>query len=110
LSITDKSLASLLAAVLDPSAAVESRYISYGVLTDDGRIHNGLLSTETASSMTLLNSESKSVTILRSEIEEIRASGKSLMPEGLEKEVTQQDMADLLQFLRGSLTSDHAKP
>jgi putative heme-binding domain-containing protein len=109
LSITDKSPISLLTAILDPGAAVESRYVSYGILTDDGRIHNGLLVTETGSSLKLLSSEGKSVTILRSEIEEIRASGKSLMPDGLEKEISQQDMSDLLQFLRTAQTTDRLK-
>ncbi len=101
-SITDKSPASLLTSILDPSSAVEARYMAYLVLTDDGRVHNGLLATETGSSLTLLTNEGKTKSILRSEIEEIRASGKSLMPDGLEKEITPQAMADLILLLRSS--------
>jgi hypothetical protein len=44
--------------------------------------------------------EGKQVSLARAEIEQFRASGKSLMPEGVEKEITVQQMADLLQFLK----------
>ena len=43
--------------------------------------------------------ENKEITILRENIEEIRSSGKSLMPEGLEKKIKTQEMADLIAFL-----------
>ncbi|QEF98197.1 Neutral/alkaline non-lysosomal ceramidase [Stieleria maiorica] len=99
-SITDKRPHVLLANILDPSAAVEARYLTYIVLTEDGRVRNGLLGTETGSSITLLSNEGKRETVLRSEIEELRASGKSLMPDGLEKELSPQDVADLIALLR----------
>ncbi|WP_218934315.1 PVC-type heme-binding CxxCH protein [Rosistilla ulvae] len=98
-SITDKRPATLLANIIDPSAEVEARYLTYTVLTVDGRVHNGLLATETGSSITLLSNEGKSQTILRTEIEELRASNKSLMPEGLEKDLSPQAVADLLALL-----------
>jgi hypothetical protein len=48
----------------------------------------------------LLAEEGKRQTILRSDIEELRASTQSLMPNGLEKELNSQDLADLIQFVR----------
>nr|WP_161501168.1 neutral/alkaline non-lysosomal ceramidase N-terminal domain-containing protein [Rhodopirellula sp. SM50] len=104
-SITDKRPHVLLSNILDPSAAVEARYLTYIVLSDDGRVRNGLLGTETGSSITLLSDEGKRETILRSEIEELRASGKSLMPDGLEKELSPQDIADLIALLQSNATS-----
>ncbi|QDV45316.1 Neutral/alkaline non-lysosomal ceramidase [Stieleria neptunia] len=104
-SITDKRPHVLLSNIMDPSAAVEARYLTYIVLSDDGRVHNGLLGTETGSSITLVTGEGKRETILRSEIEELRASGKSLMPDGLEKELSPQDVADLIALLRSDPTS-----
>ncbi|WP_153555518.1 PVC-type heme-binding CxxCH protein [Roseimaritima sediminicola] len=98
-SITDKRPQTLLANLLDPSAEVEARYLTYIVVTVDGRVHNGLLATETGSSITLLSNEGKRETILRSEIEELRASGKSLMPEGLEKDLSPQAIADVIALL-----------
>jgi putative heme-binding domain-containing protein len=49
--------------------------------------------------VTLLRAEGKQQQILRSDIDEIRSLGNSLMPEGLEKKITQQELADLLAFL-----------
>lgn len=98
-SITDKRPPTLLANIMDPSAEVEARYLTYIVVTVDGRVHNGLLATETGSSITLISNEGKRETILRTEIEELRASGKSLMPEGLEKDLSPQAVADLFALL-----------
>ncbi len=44
----------------------------------------------------------KQQSLLRSEIEELTSSGKSLMPEGLENELSKQDVADVLKMLVGS--------
>ncbi len=106
-SITDKRPATLLANILDPSAEVEARYLTYIVVTVDGRVHNGLLATETGSSVTLLANEGKRETILRTEIEELRASGKSLMPEGLEKDLSPQAVADLFALLTSKPDTSH---
>ncbi|QEG39873.1 PVC-type heme-binding CxxCH protein [Roseimaritima ulvae] len=106
-SITDKRPATLLANILDPSAEVEARYLTYIVVTDDGRVHNGLLATETGSSITLLSNDGKRETILRTEIEELRASGKSLMPEGLEKDLSPQAVADLIAWLTAKPKPNH---
>jgi hypothetical protein len=45
------------------------------------------------------NSRRASVTIARQRIAEIRATGQSLMPEGLERHISVGEMADLLAFL-----------
>ncbi len=99
-SITDKRPESLLAAILDPSAEVEARYLNYVVITNDGRILGGLLSTETASSITLTGTDGKQQTVLRKDIEDLHATEKSLMPEGIERNLSPQDIADLIQRIR----------
>lgn len=90
----------LLSAVLDPSRAIEDRYLDYIVVTDDGRQLTGMLAAETGTSITLLAQEGKATTVLRSQIEELRSTGKSLMPEGLEREIAPSDFADLIAYLR----------
>jgi hypothetical protein len=50
--------------------------------------------------VTLSRGENKSETLLRSEIEELRSTGLSLMPEGLEKDIDVQTLADLLAYLQ----------
>lgn len=89
----------LLVNVLDPSREVNPQYINYVLVTTDGRVITGLLAGETATSVTLKRAENASDTILRVDIEELRSSGLSLMPEGLEKDIDQQSMADLIAYL-----------
>jgi len=59
-----------------------------------------MLGTETGNSITLVMQENRKQVILRNQIEEIQSTGKSMMPEGLEKETTPQDFADLISYLR----------
>jgi putative heme-binding domain-containing protein len=98
-SLTDKSKPALLVAVLDPNRAVESKYLSYTATTTAGLTHTGILSAETGNSISLLAAEGKQVQLLRGELDEFASSTKSLMPDGLEKDLTPQELADLLAFL-----------
>jgi putative heme-binding domain-containing protein len=70
------------------------------VVTTDGRILNGLLAAENTESVTLRQPEGREITVARSEIDELRATSKSLMPEGIERDVTVEQMADILAFLK----------
>jgi putative heme-binding domain-containing protein len=89
----------LLIHILDPSRSVEGNYVAYTVATNDGRVINGLLASETRSSVDLLDSEGKRQVVLRQDIDEINATNKSLMPDGFEKQVTPIQLNDLLAFL-----------
>jgi putative heme-binding domain-containing protein len=100
-ALTDRSPAALLTSILDPSKEVDARYLSYTASTADGRTLSGMLTSETGSSITLLGQEGKQEVVLRRDIEELFASGKSLMPDGVEKEIPPSDMADLLAYLAG---------
>ncbi len=91
----------VLTNILDPSREVSPNYVEYIVATKDGRISTGMMSSETATSVTLRRANDVQETILRDNIEELVGSGKSLMPEGLETKLPPQDMADLLAFLLG---------
>ena len=97
--VATKPPAYLLQEMLDPNRNVEARYTSYVAITKDGLSRTGILTSETATNLTLLGPEAKEFVIPRAEIEEIRASGKSLMPEGLEKDVPVESAADLIAFL-----------
>ena len=90
----------LLYDILDPNRRVDPQFSEYVAVTTDGRILNGLLAAENSDSVTLRQPEGREVTILRGEIEELRATNRSLMPEGIEKEVTVDQMADVLAFLK----------
>jgi putative membrane-bound dehydrogenase-like protein len=99
-SLGDKSPQGLLIAILDPNRAVEARYVSYTAATKAGLTYTGVLGSETGNSITIVAQDGKQQVILRTELDELSSTGKSLMPEGLEKEVKPQDMADLIAHLR----------
>ncbi|HEY2839364.1 MAG TPA: PVC-type heme-binding CxxCH protein [Pirellulales bacterium] len=89
----------ILANVLDPNREVNPQYVSYTLLTDDGRTITGMIDSETAGSVTLRRAEGATDTVLRKNIEELVASGLSIMPEGLEQQLDKQALADLLAYL-----------
>jgi putative membrane-bound dehydrogenase-like protein len=95
-----KTPAMLLLDILDPNAAIDSNYVNYSVTTKAGKVLTGLIANETVSSITLKRAEAQTETVLRQDIDEIVSTGQSLMPEGLEKSVTIEEMADLLHFLK----------
>ncbi|MCA9074188.1 MAG: c-type cytochrome [Planctomycetaceae bacterium] len=90
----------LLTNILDPNKAVDGNYFGYSVIDPEGRVHTGIITNETSSSVTLRQPEGKDVTLLRRDIDELISSGKSLMPVGLEKNIDLQQMADLISYLK----------
>ena len=89
----------LLTHIIDPSRSVEGNFRIYTVVLNDGRVANGMLASETRTSITLIDPEARETSIQREDIEEILASKKSLMPEGFEKQMTESELSNLLQFL-----------
>ena len=92
----------LLYDILDPNRRVDPQFTECIVVTTDGRLFNGLLIAEASESITLRQPEGREQIIPRNEIDEIKSSGRSLMPEGIERDVTVEQMADVLAFLKGS--------
>jgi putative membrane-bound dehydrogenase-like protein len=101
-ALRNKSPVQLLTDILDPSREVDPRYLNYVVNTTAGRSLTGMIAADTASSITLRRGEKAEDTILRSQIESIQATGKSVMPDGLEAQVSKQDMADLIAYLKAA--------
>lgn len=85
--------------LLDPNREVDPRYVVYQLTTKAGRSLTGILAAETATSVTLRRAGREEDTVLRSHIDEMQASARSLMPEEFEKLVSPQDVADLLAYL-----------
>jgi putative heme-binding domain-containing protein len=92
--------AQLLTDIIQPNRAIDSNYFSYTVVTNDGLTHTGVLSAETSTSVTLKQADGKSVVLPRNEIQELRSDGVSFMPDGLEKNIPPQAMADLIAFIK----------
>ena len=89
----------LLIHILDPSRSVEGTFVQYNLATSGGRVINGLLASESRTAVELIDAEGKSHRVLREEIEDFAASKKSLMPEGFEKQLGPEGLADLLAYL-----------
>jgi putative membrane-bound dehydrogenase-like protein len=102
-SLTDKSPESLLVAILDPNRAVETKFLNYAAITKSGLTFSGLLAAETGNSITLRGPEAKEQTILRADLEELVSTSKSTMPEGLEKDLKPQDVADIIAYVRANV-------
>jgi putative heme-binding domain-containing protein len=99
-SVASQPKETLLVNILDPGRQVTPDYVSYTLTTSDGEALTGLITAESATSVTLRRPNIADITIERNRIKDLKADGKSLMPDGLEQGLTQQDVADLLEFIR----------
>lgn len=93
------SFEQLLSNVFDPSLVIGASYQSYTVVTDEGRVLNGLLVEDTDAKVTLKVQGGKLETIPKAEIEILKKSPVSLMPEKLEEQIKPQELVDLFSFI-----------
>lgn len=98
--LVTKTPEQLLVDILDPSREVLPNFIGFLAVTSDGSVHSGLLASESPTAITLRKQEGGDQVLLREEIEEFRATGKSLMPEGFEENLSPAELSDLIAFLR----------
>ncbi len=89
----------ILQKMLDPNSSVEGNYRQYTVTTKTGRVINGLLAAETKTAFEIVDTEAKRHVVLRDDIEEMTASNRTIMPEGFEKQLSKDDIINLLEFL-----------
>ena len=99
MAIRDHGIESVMLNILDPNREVKPQYLSYVLTLDSGRTVTGMITAETANSLTLRRPDGVSESFLRGNIDDLRSTGMSFMPEGLEKQVDHQAMADLLAYL-----------
>jgi putative membrane-bound dehydrogenase-like protein len=92
----------LLEAVLFPSASIARGFESQVIRTKAGHTLTGLVARETAESIFLRTTDQREVRLRRRDIEAQKSSDQSIMPSGLERAMSQQELADLLAYL-GSL-------
>ncbi len=98
-AMRNRGAEAILVNVLDPNREVNPQYVNYVATTKSGKSLTGILSAETAASVTLKRAENVTDTVLRMDIDELRSTGLSIMPEGLEKQLDQQALADLIAYL-----------
>ncbi len=98
-AMKNRGAESILLNVLDPNREVNPQFVNYLVQTDAGRALTGMIAAENANSITLKRAENKTDIVLREEIDVLESSGLSIMPEGMEKQISPQAMADLIAYL-----------
>jgi putative membrane-bound dehydrogenase-like protein len=91
----------LLESVVFPSASFVRGYEPYLVTTRDGRSHTGILARETAEAIYLVTAERAEVRVPRAAVETFERSRVSIMPQGLDAQLSRQELSDLLAFLQG---------
>jgi putative heme-binding domain-containing protein len=92
----------LLEALLYPSASFVRSYEPVNVVTKRGTVVSGLLREDNGLEVLITTGERKDVRFTHDEIEEVRPGTVSVMPAGLDKQLTAQQLADLLEFLRST--------
>lgn len=101
-SSPSRDAAALMTHILDPNRYVLPNFESYVVVDTSGRIFTGIISAQTATSITVKRAENQADTILRANIDELSGSGRSLMPEGFEKKISVAEMRDLIAYLQST--------
>ena len=89
----------LLYHILNPSGAINYNYVAYTFLLDGGRVINGLIVDRRDGKVSLKTASGEQIIVDEDEIEEERAQNQSLMPEGLAANLTEQELADLVDYL-----------
>jgi putative heme-binding domain-containing protein len=97
-----RSRRDLLEAILFPSARLEQAYRSTKVLLSDGEIVQGLLVSESPKELVLQVAADQRRSIQTADIDRLEASNVSIMPAGLENQMTIEELSDLIAFLENA--------
>ncbi|MGC1276375.1 MAG: PVC-type heme-binding CxxCH protein [Planctomycetaceae bacterium] len=89
----------ILLNILDPSREVNPEFVDYALVTGEGVVKTGLIASESPTAITLKRAEGVTESVLRLDVEQLQSTGRSIMPDGLEKQLDQQAMADVIAYL-----------
>ena len=95
-----KNRESLVRNIVDPSAVVRQEFTSHVAVSKDGQIVTGLLAESTADTITLVDSKNQRTVLKRSDLDELKESPISLMPEKLLDDLSDQQVCDLMAYLQ----------
>lgn len=99
-TIRNRRPESVMADILVPNLSIADGYDIWNIDLKSGETLQGLIASETPSAITIRNYGGSETTIARSEINALTAMGTSVMTSGFDQLLSQQEMADLLAFLR----------
>ncbi len=96
-----KNLDLLLTQVIDPSAAIRPEHFAHTIATTDGRLLTGLVVESAAGAITLVDAKAEKTVVAREQIDAMKPSPVSLMPEKLLDALSDQEVRDLFSYLQG---------
>lgn len=91
----------ILRSILHPSAGIAFNYEGWELKMKDGSVLTGIIASKTESDIELRSPGGNKMNIKRSDVESMKKLKESLMPEGLYQNISSQELADLLEFLKG---------
>jgi len=89
----------LLESIVLPSSTIVRDFEPYNIVTNDGRILAGLIVAQTSDNVTIQQQTGNPITLLRKDIDEMVAGTISIMPNGLDKALTESELADVIAYL-----------
>jgi putative membrane-bound dehydrogenase-like protein len=92
----------ILEAIMFPSASIVRSFEPMQVVTKAGKVFNGLIHKDAPDEVVLIASATETIRVPREDIEELRPSRTSIMPAGLDKQLSPQELADLVAFLHNA--------
>jgi putative membrane-bound dehydrogenase-like protein len=90
----------ILESIVFPSSSLAREFEPYTILLNDGRLMSGIVVHETNDTLHIQQAEGKPQVVARRDIESVVPSTISIMPQGLDKPISKQDLADLVAYLR----------
>lgn len=90
----------ILTAILDPDRAVEPRYLSYIATLNTGEQAFGIITAESANTLTIKGLDAAERQILRTNLKTLESTNRSLMPLGFESAMSKQELADLIAYIK----------
>ena len=99
-SVVSHSKEKLLRNILVPSADIQPGYHAFTCMLESGEVLSGILVSENSGSIAIKQANGEIRTVARSEMELLRNTGRSLMPDGLEGTISVSEMRNLLEFLQ----------
>jgi putative heme-binding domain-containing protein len=89
----------LVEAIVLPSASFARGYEPFNIVTQDGQVVSGIIARETADAIHVVSTSRAETRVPRSAVESIAQSTVSIMPEGMDQQLSRQELADLIEFL-----------
>jgi putative heme-binding domain-containing protein len=96
------NLGTMLTSIVNPNAEIREGYEYQMAITADGRSIGGFVVDRDSQIVVMRGLDGENVVLAQEEIEELVPVGRSLMPDGLLDDLSDQQIRDLFQFLRRS--------